>query len=280
MARAILVIGEPGTGKSRAIKGLDPKETIIIKPNSKELPFRGAGKQYIVGKNVFVVTRIRALRNKDKIVTIHGIDSLLDEINKLKHIKNVVIEDLTHYFSKRVVDERTIKGYDKWTELAADTKQCIIDKESSLRPDLNLIVIGHVTAVQDATGNTSANIQTPGKLMDNTIKIPSYFLYIFHTFVDIDENGNGRYRFLTNKDGIREAKTPEEMFPKFIENDYQQVIDGIVAYQLDEGIKPIGTPLKEEAKVAAKPEPSAQTADGPPKEEQTTEATTGQEVAQ
>lgn len=286
MARAILVIGEPGTGKSRAIKGLDPKETIIIKPNSKELPFRGAGKNYVAGRNMFVVPLLKAKVNKDGKVTTHGVDSLLDEINKLKHIKNVVIEDLTHYFSKRVIDERTIKGYDKWTELAAHTKLCIIDKESSLRPDLNLIVIGHVTAVQDASGQTSINIQTPGKLMDNSIKIPSYFTYIFHTFVDVDDAGNTRYRFLTNKDGVREAKSPEECFPKYIENDYKTVIDGIAAYQLDEGITPIGTPLKEEvkhaaipAKEVAPPKDEKPVQDEPVKEEQT-EATTGQEVAQ
>jgi hypothetical protein len=43
---AILVLGEPGTGKSRAIKNLDPKTTFIIKPNNKQLPFQGAGKIY------------------------------------------------------------------------------------------------------------------------------------------------------------------------------------------------------------------------------------------
>lgn len=244
MARAILIIGEPGTGKSRAIKGLNPAETIIIKPNSKELPFRGAAKNYILGKNMFVMPRLKCTYEKDgKTIKLHGVDSILDQINRFPHIKNVVVEDLTHFFSKRIIDERTIKGYDKWTELAAHTKICIIDKESSLRPDLNLFVIGHVTAVQDAAGNTSIGIQTPGKLMDNTIKIPSYFTYVLHTFVDQDDNGNTRYRFLTNKDAVREAKTPEEMFPKYIDNDFQLVINGIIQYQNDEGIDPIGKPL-------------------------------------
>lgn len=249
MARAILVIGEPGTGKSRAIKGLDPKKTVIIKPNSKELPFRGAAKSYIVGKNMFVVQ------------TFAAVGKLLDEINKAKHIKNVVIEDLTHYFSKRVIDQRTTKGFEKWETLAADTKTHIIDKESSLRPDLNIIVIAHVTSVQDAAGNVTVNIQTPGKLLDNLVKIPSYFLYIFHTFLALDPLGNIQYQFLTNKDGIREAKSPEEMFPKYIDNDYQLIIDGIVKYQNEEGLTPIGTPLVEERKEEPKPEaePTAET---------------------
>ena len=239
MARAILVIGEPGTGKTRAIKNLDPKTTVIIKPNSKELPFRGAAKNYVMGTNMFTVR------------TLKGVGDLLDQINKAKNIKNVIIEDLTHYFSKRVVDERATKGYEKWTELAANTKQNIIDKESELRADLNLIVIGHVSAVADAAGVTSIGIQTPGKLLDNTVKIPSYFTYVLHTFVDQDEDMETRYRFLTNKDGIREAKTPEEMFPKFIPNDYKTVIEGIEAYQNEEGITPIGLSLEEKAKLDA-----------------------------
>lgn len=236
MARAILTIGEPGTGKSRAIKNLDPNTTVIVKPNAKELPFRGAAKNYIAGKNMFVVR------------TLKGVGDMLDQINKAKAIKTVIIEDLTHYFSKRIVDERAIKGYDKWTELAAHTKLYIIDKEAELRPDLTIIVIAHVSSVQDATGTSYIGIQTPGKLMDNTIKIPSFFTYILHTFVDQDEDGNTRYRFLTNKDGIREAKTPEEMFPKYIENDYLQVIEGITKYQQEEGIIPLGLSLEEKAK--------------------------------
>ena len=244
MARAILIIGEPGTGKTRSIKGLNPAETIIIKPNSKDLPFRGAAKNYIPGKNSFTVPRLKALI-KDKKITQHGVNTMLEAINNMPHVKNVVIEDLTHFFTKRVVDEINTKGYDKWTQLAADTKTGIIDKETTLRPDLNLIVIGHVSAVTDASGATSIGIQTPGKLMDNTIKIPSYFTYVFHTFVDQDEQSNTRYRFLTNKDGTREAKTPEEMFPKYIDNNLQTVIDGIVQYQNEEGINPVGTTLEQ-----------------------------------
>lgn len=250
MARAILVIGEPGSGKTRAITGLDPKKTVVIKPNSKELPFRGAGKNYINNVNMYTLKSFK------------GVGELLDLINKAPQISTVVVEDLTHYFSKRVIDERNIKGYDKWTELAANVKQYVIDKESELRPDLNIIVIGHVSATTDASGITTIDLQTPGKLLDNSIKIPSYFTYVFHTFVDQDDNQETRYRFLTNKDSMRAAKTPEGMFPKYIENNFQTVIDGIVAYQLDEGITPVGVkvPTKEElakAKAKAKAEAEA-----------------------
>lgn len=238
MARAILAMGEPGTGKSRGILGLNPKRTVIIKPNAKELPFRGASKSYKLGLNMF------------HIQTLAGVGEMLEKVNKLAFVDNVIIEDLTHYWSKRQVDEINIKGFDKWNALAADIKKYIIDKESILRPNLNIIIIAHVEHNMDSSGNNVITLQTPGKLTDKIIKIPSFFTYIFHTVVDRNPEGEGmRYRFLTNKDGMREAKTPEGMFPMYIENNYQQVIDGIEKYQLEEEIKPLGLTLEQKAEL-------------------------------
>ena len=45
-SKLIGVVGETGTGKSTAIKYLDPKETYIINVAKKELPFKGSGKLY------------------------------------------------------------------------------------------------------------------------------------------------------------------------------------------------------------------------------------------
>ncbi|BCU97781.1 MAG: hypothetical protein CM15mV19_0160 [uncultured marine virus] len=45
-SKLIGVVGETGTGKSTAIKHLDPKETYIINVAKKELPFKGSGKLY------------------------------------------------------------------------------------------------------------------------------------------------------------------------------------------------------------------------------------------
>ena len=42
-SKLIGVVGETGTGKSTAIKHLDPKETYIINVAKKELPFKGSG---------------------------------------------------------------------------------------------------------------------------------------------------------------------------------------------------------------------------------------------
>ena len=43
MANCCIILGKSGTGKSTSIKGLDPKETIVINVLGKRLPFKGSG---------------------------------------------------------------------------------------------------------------------------------------------------------------------------------------------------------------------------------------------
>lgn len=229
----ILVVGEPGTGKSRAILNLDPEKTIIIKPNSKQLPFMGAAKKYVVNKNVFVR------------MDFASIGLILKDINTIadfKHITTIVLEDLTHFFSKRVMDDSKKEGYQKWSDLAVDLFKNLVDYESKLRPDLNFIIIAHTEASTDVAGAGVITLQTPGKLLDKQIKLPSYFTYVLHTYT-YQEGGITKYAFLTNTDGIRIAKTPEGCFPKLIENDYLQVIDQINKYQNGE-LEPEKSPVQ------------------------------------
>lgn len=41
MAQSTLIIGNSGSGKSTSMRNLNPKETFIINPASKGLPFKG-----------------------------------------------------------------------------------------------------------------------------------------------------------------------------------------------------------------------------------------------
>ena len=45
-SKLIGVVGETGTGKSTAVKHLNPEETYIINVAKKELPFKGSQKLY------------------------------------------------------------------------------------------------------------------------------------------------------------------------------------------------------------------------------------------
>ena len=59
-AEVILYIGDSGSGKSTALRNLDPKETVIITPNSKSLPFP-KGHEYKVVEKLFKDGMISAL---------------------------------------------------------------------------------------------------------------------------------------------------------------------------------------------------------------------------
>lgn len=222
MGRIILTIGEPGTGKSRGILNLDENTTLLIKPNRKELPFKGGAVKYSVDKG-----------NVVNCTTFPELKIILAKANSGTKFKTIVIEDLTHFFTNRVMADAKINGFQKWTDLAVDVFQALIKIEETLRSDLNVIVIGHTERGTDVNGNSIITLQTPGKLLENQIKIPSYFTYILHT--DVKEvNGKMEYSFLTNSDGSKLSKSPEECLNKFEPNDYKLILDKIAKYQLGE----------------------------------------------
>lgn len=224
MGNMILVIGEPGSGKSTALESLDPESTVIIKPNNKALPFRGGSVKYNVDKKNVVINK----EFKDLEATLTAINN-----STSGKVKTVVVEDLTHYFSHRVMKDAKTTGFQKWSDMAVDCFNALIKFESNLREDLDVIIIGHTDRSVDSSGNTVIGLQTPGKLLENNIKIPSYFTYVLHTDV-IEANGKMEYRFLTNSDGIKLAKTPRGCFEKYIPNDYKLVLDTIDKYQKGE----------------------------------------------
>jgi hypothetical protein len=219
----ILVEGMSGTGKSRAILNLDPATTVIIKPNKKDLPFPGSSKKFseTIG-NVFVTKKF----NDDKL--------LLKKINDGTKIKTVVIEDLSHFFSQKVMEDASKVGFQKWTDLAVETYNSIFSLQEDSRDDLYVILIGHVSINQNAEGDRILSLATPGKLLDNLIQIPSLVTYILHTNVT-EKDGKIEYRFLTNKDGSgREAKSPEGCLELYEENDYAKIIAKIDKYRKGE----------------------------------------------
>lgn len=220
-ATQILVIGDQGTGKSTAWETMDQNEVLIITPNAKSLPWGGSTKQYEVGKN-----RIQTKKLTD-------VPGVLEKVNKdLKNIKYVLIEDLTHFFNARttsadfVAQGKTKDSYSRWGELANDIK-AVIDLGDNFRDDLFIIYNAHSELKEEGI----VGMLTPGKLLDRDIKLPSYFTYVFHSVVVKSDKGM-EYKFLTNKDGTHDAKTPKGCFKDLlVTNDMKMIIKRIRDYQ-------------------------------------------------
>lgn len=222
-ATQILVVGNHGSGKSTAWETMNPGETIVIAPNAKPLPWEGSARQYVVGRN-----RIQT----DKLTEVPAI---LKHINDNKReVVNILIEDLTHFMSARTLSPEFVarkngnEAFARWSEFAVDVSRVIKSGDDpSFRDDLNIVYHGH-TEINDMG---QVVLQTSGKLLDRDFKIQSYFTYVFHALVK-KEGDNILHKFLTNTDGIYEAKTPKGCFPaRYIDNDMKTIINRIREYQ-------------------------------------------------
>lgn len=90
MANCVIILGKSGTGKSTSIKGLDPKETVIINTLKKRLPFKGSNSMYNTeNKNLF---------NIDDYTSV--INYLTNISQKATYVKNVVLDDSIYVMRK------------------------------------------------------------------------------------------------------------------------------------------------------------------------------------
>ena len=241
MAKAILVIGDMGTGKSTSLRNLPPTETIIITPNSKDLPWEGAMK-YFNKRNGNLIS---CLKIKKAVMTdpneANGVLENLALANKNPVIKYVVLEDLTHFMNDRMLDDKFVASQDwsKWNRFGADMFAITTKHIQSMRDDLTVIIIGHT----EAKDNGVMGLQTAGKLLDNTVKLPSYFTYVFHSRV-FSQNNVLTYKFQTHNDGKYLAKTPMGMFKDdFVDNDMKDIITTIDDYRNGKAITTTAAPV-------------------------------------
>lgn len=90
MANIVIVLGKSGTGKSTSIKGLNPKETVVLNTLKKRLPFKGSATLYNAeNKNLFNIEEYT------KVI------SFLKTISEKAHnVKNIVIDDMIYIMRK------------------------------------------------------------------------------------------------------------------------------------------------------------------------------------
>lgn len=156
MANCCIILGKSGTGKSTSIKGLDPKETIVINVLGKRLPFKGSGALYSKeNKNHFIVD------NYQQLIT------LLQQIDAgCPNVKNVILDDIIYVMRKEYFQRAKETGYGKYTELAMHFQQ-IINTCEKMKIDTNVFFIMHSEDVQSDKTTVGYKISTIGQLLDN-----------------------------------------------------------------------------------------------------------------
>ncbi|WP_448506082.1 AAA family ATPase [Immundisolibacter sp.] len=222
MARAILVIGESGTGKSRSLKNLNPSETFLLNIIGKDLPFKGWKQNYIPYDKT---------TGKGNMITSFNPSTLvkaLEAVGKMADVKTIVLDDFQYVMSYEFMSRATERGYDKFSEIAQNTWN-IIKVAQGLPDNKTVVFLAHSEEIY-ADGFKKTKIKTIGRLLDEKITVEGMFTVVLQSAVVI-ENDQQKYVFVTQSDGTSTVKSPERMFEnKYIPNDMQFVLEQIEKY--------------------------------------------------
>ena len=223
----IAIVGESGTGKSSSfgiipeigVKGLNPKETVIINVAGKDLPFRG-WKKYYNGK---ISEGGNYLESSDAV----QITSAIKYISENRpEIKNVIIDDAQYIMAFEFMRKAKESGYGKFADIGVNIAK-VVEAARTTRDDLKVYFLWHPET--DNTGKKK--MKTVGKMVDDYLTLEGLFTVILYTNVGKGANNKIEYTFVTNNDGDSPAKSPVGMFKDlYIPNDLGTISSSIDAY--------------------------------------------------
>ena len=223
MAELVAVVGASGTGKTRAIKGLDPEKTMLISVTGKKIPMKGFAKKYVS------LTEGGAKGNYLRSSDHKTIMKVLNFINtKRTEIKYLVIDDYQYIGAFEYFQRADESGFGKFAEIGQHIANPVI-KAADLRDDLIVFVTNHDETITEEF-KALRKIKTIGKLVDNSLTMEGLFTIVLFTEIRADKDGKREYGFVTNSDGTTTAKSPEDMFEEFIPNDLGEVAKKINEY--------------------------------------------------
>ena len=198
----VLLIGASGTGKSTSLRNFKKDEIAVANVLGKPLPFK---------------TDIEAPK-------VDRYDIILKAITSTKK-KVIVIDDAGYLLTNEFMNKSSVKGYDKYNEMANNFFN-LINGIKSIEGGKTVYLVMHEDI--DEYGNVKP--KTIGKLLDDKVNIQGMFTICIRSMF---ENGNYIFRLKTN--GQDCVKTPFGMFEEeAMENDLKE-FDKVVRnyYELD-----------------------------------------------
>lgn len=189
MAKVIGVMGESGSGKTTAMRNLDPAVTYYFDCDKKGLNWRGWKKQYNKeNKNLTV---------SDNFFTVHKVLQGINESKDAQHIKYIVIDTINGLM---VAEEMNILGMqsgDKrsaWTDLAQNGWR-LINECLEMRDDLTIIMLAHSETISDDNGIVRTRIKTNGRKLEKLVLESKMTTVVWSVRQD------GKYKFILSADG-------------------------------------------------------------------------------
>ena len=218
MAKVIGVMGESGSGKTTAMRNLDPKKTFYIDSDKKGLNWKGWKKQYNVSNKNYWCS--------DSFSVVTG---LLDKINiedQFKNIRYVVIDTLNGMMVAEEMKILAMQSGDKrsaWSDLAQNG-WALINKALELRDNLTIIILCHSETISDDNGIIRTRIKTNGRKLEKLVLESKMTTVVWAVRQD------GKYKFILSADGST-CKIPLGSFDTDeCDNDITLVIKALEEY--------------------------------------------------
>lgn len=208
----VLVMGESGSGKTTAMRNLDPRTTYYIDCDKKGLSWKGWREQYNKENKNYLVT-------DDPKLVVGYVGQISD---KCPQIKTVVIDTLNGLMIGEEMRRINEKGYDKWMDLATYIWR-LLDVCLTLREDLDIVFLAHSQTERDDSGNLWTHMKTSGRKLDKMVPESKF------TTVLLCRSENGKHFFETTSN-YSTAKSPMGMLEPQIENDIVPVLEKLKEY--------------------------------------------------
>ena len=210
MAKMILVMGEPASGKTVSLRNIPKNELYYIDCDKKGLNYKG-------WKNDFNEENKNYFKTNDGELIAKCMQGISE---KREDIHYIVIDTINSIMIADEMRRSKDKNFDKWIDLAS----CIFNLVNivpDLRDDITVIFIGHTQT--DDEGFT--RLLTNGKKL-NKIGLEKYFDTVL-----IAKNNDGKYVFET-KSPNSTARTPMGSYvdEQYIDNDLYEVIKTLKEY--------------------------------------------------
>ena len=189
MATVIGVMGESGSGKTTAMRNLNPKETFYIDSDMKGLNWKGWKEQYSTDKKNYY--------KSDSFSTVSAIMDKIDKDEQFKNIKYLVIDTLNGMMvaeEMRILAMQTGDKRSAWSDLAQNGWS-IINKALAMRDNLTIIILCHSETISDENGIIRTRIKTNGRKLEKLVLESKMTTVIWAVRQD------GKYKFILSADG-------------------------------------------------------------------------------
>lgn len=189
MAKVIGVMGESGSGKTTAMRNLDPKVTFYLDCDKKGLNWKGWRKQY--GAD------IKNYWSSDSFMVVSGLLKKINTEDQFKHIKYVVIDTLNGLMVAEEMRILAMQSGDKrsaWSDLAQNGWS-IVNQCLEMRDDLTVIILCHSETISDDNGIIRTRIKTNGRKLEKLVLESKMTTVVWAVRQD------GKYKFILSADG-------------------------------------------------------------------------------